>query len=63
MLDAATGEVEARIDVGEAPYDVAYDERRQRLLVSLFEEGAVVAIDIDPTSPTFRNVIRTSVRP
>ncbi|MFT4704180.1 MAG: YVTN family beta-propeller protein [Bradymonadia bacterium] len=62
VVSAETGEVEARIAVGEAPYDMAYDESRQRLLVSLFEEGAIIAIDLDPASPTFRNVIRTSKR-
>lgn len=43
-----------------APYGMTLDPVRQRLYVTLFEAGEVIAIDLDPASDTFRTVVARS---
>jgi YVTN family beta-propeller protein len=57
-IDGSTGVVLARIPVGDDPFAMAWDPvRHQRLWVALFGEDAVVGIDLDTTSSTFRQVV------
>lgn len=57
-VDGATGALLATIPVGDDPFAMAWDPtRNQRLWVALFGEDAIVGIDLDPTSSTFRQVV------
>ena len=57
-IDGSTGALLATIAVGDDPFAMAWDgTRHQRLWVALFGEDAVVGIDLDPTSATFRQVV------
>jgi hypothetical protein len=57
-VNLSTGLVETHIDIEGLPYGVAADTtHRHRLYVTLFDANAVGVVDIDPASPTFRQVI------
>lgn len=58
VIDPVSHAVIGTIDVPGQPYGMAVDQvRHQRLYLSLFNAGAVAVVDLDPTSPSFHEVI------
>lgn len=62
-VDGRTGFVHARIDIGEQANGLAYDAVRQALYVTAFSDDIVARIDLEPGSPTFRQVVARSEAP
>lgn len=57
VYDAETGILRDLIQLDGLAYGLAHDPVNQRIYVTLFDEHAVVAIDVDPSSPNFRHVV------
>ena len=57
VVDAETGILLDRISVGGLAYGLVAEPRAQRIYVSVFDEHEVVAIDVDPSAPTFRQIV------
>lgn len=57
VIDAETGALLDRITLDGLVYSMAYHQPSARLYVTLFDEHTVVAIDLDPSSPTFRHIV------
>lgn len=60
VYDAETGTLLDSIQLDGLAYGLAHDAGTGRMYVTLFDERAVVAIDLDPASPSFRHVVRRS---
>lgn len=55
--DAETGASLDTLPLGGLAYGLAHDTVNRRLYATLFDEHRVVAIDLDPASPTFRSIV------
>ncbi|MCB9507738.1 MAG: hypothetical protein H6698_04630 [Myxococcales bacterium] len=60
VFDATSGVKLATIALDGDPYGLALDSERHALFVGMFAAHAVSRVDLDPTSPTFRTVTRSS---
>lgn len=57
VVDPVTRAIVGNVELSSSPYGMAVDQlRHRRLYVSLFSEGAVGVVDIDPASPSFNQM-------
>jgi DNA-binding beta-propeller fold protein YncE len=57
VVDPEDGLVVDRFHVGDGPSAAVYDPDQHRLYVSLFKEGSVAVVDLDPASPRYRTTV------
>lgn len=57
IIDAETGILLDSISLGGLAFSVEHDAVAMRIYVALFDQHEVVAIDIDPNSATFRQIV------
>jgi DNA-binding beta-propeller fold protein YncE len=58
VVDPALRAIVARVELPGSPYGLAVDvQRHKRLYATLFDRDSVAVVDLDPTSPSFHQVI------